>query len=191
MQINMSSPDLTDAEIAAVTQVLQTPILSIGPNLTAFEQAVAAYVGARYAIGVNSGTSGLHLCTIAAGIKEGDLVITTPFSFIASANCIIYEQAVPVFVDVDSHTANIDPVLVAEAVEALIHAGRSASNDRWLPPALRGVRWHPQFINHRRSLESYLACPRLRPTRRHGAYLRHCSQTQPGCHRGCMRSNRG
>jgi dTDP-4-amino-4,6-dideoxygalactose transaminase len=133
----MSSPDLTDAEIAAVVQVLQTPFLSIGPQIAAFEQAAAAYVGVRHAIGVNSGTSGLHLCVIAAGIKEGDLVITPPFSFIASANCILYERAIPVFVDVDPHTGNMDPALVAEAVEALTNDGRPTTSDRWLPPATR------------------------------------------------------
>ena len=135
--IPMSSPDLTDAEIAAVVQVLQTPFLSIGPQITAFEQAAAAYVGVRHAVGVNSGTSGLHLCVIAAGVKEGDLVITTPFSFIASANCILYERAIPVFVDVDPHTGNMDPALVAEAVKALTNDGRSTTSDYWLPPAIR------------------------------------------------------
>ena len=74
--IPMARPDLTTAEIEAVNQVLHTPFLSIGPQLTAFEQAVASYVGVRHAVGVNSGTSGLHLCIIGAGIKEGDLVIT-------------------------------------------------------------------------------------------------------------------
>jgi perosamine synthetase len=135
--ISMSSPDLTDAEIAAVTQVVQTPFLSIGPQLTAFEQAFASYVGIAHAFGVNSGTSGLHLCVIAAGVKEGDLVITTPFSFIASANCILYERALPVFVDVDPYTGNMDPALVAEAVEALTNDQRPATSDRWLPPAIR------------------------------------------------------
>jgi perosamine synthetase len=137
MHIPMSSPDLTAAEIAAVTQVLQTPFLSIGPQIAAFEQAVAAYVGVRHALGVNSGTSGLHLCVIAAGVKEGDLVITTPFSFIASANCILYERAIPVFVDVDPYTGNMDPALVVEAVEALTSDRRPATSDRWLPPAIR------------------------------------------------------
>jgi perosamine synthetase len=135
MSIPMSCPDLTQAEIAAVAQVMGTPYLSLGPRLTAFEEAVAAYIGARYAVGVNSGTSGLHLCVVAAGIQEGDLVITTPFSFIASANCILYERAIPLFVDVDPHTGNIDPVLVAEAAAAL-DCGRGAA-DRWLPPAFR------------------------------------------------------
>jgi dTDP-4-amino-4,6-dideoxygalactose transaminase len=137
MSISMSSPDLTDAEIAAVTQVLQTPILSIGPRLIAFEETIARYVGTRYAIGVNSGTSGLHLCMIAGGLERGDLVITTPFSFIASANCILYESAIPVFVDVDPETGNIDPELVAEAVGALANGGLRAAGRAWLPPSLR------------------------------------------------------
>jgi perosamine synthetase len=137
MPIPMSSPDLTDAEVAAVTRVLQTPVLSLGPRLVAFEETVASYVGTHYAVGVNSGTSGLHLCIAAAGIGDGDLVITTPFSFIASANCILYERAVPVFVDVDPQTGNIDPALVDEAVEALAQEGSPSQAAHWLPPALR------------------------------------------------------
>ena len=73
--ISMSSPDITAAEIEAVTRVLQTPHLSIGPRIAEFEERFAAYVGARHAIGVSSGTAGLHLCVIAAGVSEGDLVI--------------------------------------------------------------------------------------------------------------------
>lgn len=119
MSIPMSSPDLTEAEVAAVSGILQTRRLSLGPQLEAFETAVAQSVGAAHGIGVNSGTSGLHLCVIAAGIEAGDLVVTTPFSFVASANCILYERARPVFVDVDLATGNIDPVLVAEKVAEL------------------------------------------------------------------------
>jgi perosamine synthetase len=116
--VPMSSPDLTAAEIEAVTQVLQTRYLSLGPHLSEFEKRFAAYVGARHAIGVSSGTAGLHLCVIAAGVGEGDLVITTPFSFVSSANAILYERASPIFVDIDPQTLNINPTLVAEAVEA-------------------------------------------------------------------------
>jgi dTDP-4-amino-4,6-dideoxygalactose transaminase len=139
MQIPMSSPDLSAAERNAVAGVLQTTHLSLGPQLAAFERELAAYVGLEHAIGVNSGTSGLHLSVIAADAREGDLVITTPFSFIASANCILYERAIPVFVDVDPRTGNIDPALVSEAVEALIDDPRSEASARWLPPALRAV----------------------------------------------------
>ena len=136
MHIPMASPDITDAEIAAVTQVLRTPSLSIGPQITAFEQSIASFVGARHAVGVNSGTSGLHLCAIAAGVGDGDLVLTSPFSFIASSNCVLYERGVPVFVDVDPATGNIDPALVAQAAADLAHGGVAAN--RWLPPRLRG-----------------------------------------------------
>jgi len=131
----MSSPDLTDAEIAAVNQVLTTRYLSIGPQMEAFEQGLASYVGTQYAVGVNSGTSGLHLAVIAAGVGEGDLVITTPFSFISSANCILFERAIPVFVDVDPQTLNIDPALVAQAADDLAQGGNAA--EHWLPPAIR------------------------------------------------------
>jgi len=134
----MSSPDLTQVEIDAVNAVLHTPILSIGPQIEAFERACATYVGARHAIGVNSGTSGLHLAVIAAGVQENDLVITTPFSFIASANVILYERAIPIFVDVDPRTGNINPALVAECVHDL--DCRLSTADRWLPPSLRGQR---------------------------------------------------
>ena len=137
--IPMSSPDITAAEIEAVKRVLQTPYLSIGPYIAEFEERFAAYVGTRYAVGVSSGTAGLHLCVIAAGIGEGNLVITTPFSFIASANVILYERAIPVFVDIDPLTLNINPEQVAEAVHDLSKGGRAAR--RWLPPALRESRF--------------------------------------------------
>lgn len=130
MRIAMSSPDITASEIEAVNQVLQTPYLSIGPRIAQFEECFAAYIGTRHAIGVSSGTTGLHLCVIAAGVGEGDLVITTPFSFVASANVILYERAIPVFVDIDPQTLNIDPTLVAEAVHDLTRDGFAAK--KWL-----------------------------------------------------------
>jgi dTDP-4-amino-4,6-dideoxygalactose transaminase len=116
MQITMSSPDITQAEIEAVNDVLHTKYLSLGPKLPAFEQAIARYVGARHGVGVNSGTSGLHLAVLAAGIQPGDEIITTSFSFIASANCILYAGGVPVFVDIDLATGNIDPTKIEAAI---------------------------------------------------------------------------
>src|SRR5690606_29095864 len=100
----------------AVNQVLHTRWLSIGPQIEAFEQAFAAYTGTRHAIGVNSGTSGLHLAMIAAGIRDGDEVITPSFSFIASANCVLYERGKPVFVDIDPLTGNLDPACIEPAI---------------------------------------------------------------------------
>lgn len=135
MRIPMSSPDITASEIEAVNQVLQTPYLSIGPRIAQFEECFAAYIGTRHAIGVSSGTTGLHLCVIAAGVGEGDLVITTPFSFVASANVILYERAIPVFVDIDPQTLNIDPTLVAEAVHDLTRDGFAAK--KWLPRSVQ------------------------------------------------------
>jgi dTDP-4-amino-4,6-dideoxygalactose transaminase len=127
----MSSPDLTEAERKAVTAVLETPRLSMGPQEKAFEEAVASYAGRDHAIAVNSGTAGLHLCVRAAGISEGDLVITTPFSFVASANVLLYERAIPIFVDVDQRTGNIDPLLVAKAAEEITAGG--TEREKWLP----------------------------------------------------------
>ena len=129
--VPMSLPDLTDAERSAVMEVLQTPHLSMGPRIAAFEKAVAEYVGAREAIGVNSGTAGLHLCVRAAHIQRGDLVLTTPFSFVASTNVILFEGGIPVYVDVDPATGNMDPVLAAQAAEDLAAGGVAAR--KWLP----------------------------------------------------------
>jgi len=81
--VPMSLPDLSDAEREAVMEVLRTPHLSMGPRIDDFEAALAEFVGAKEAIGVSSGTAGLHLCVRAAGIQPGDLVLTTPFSFVA------------------------------------------------------------------------------------------------------------
>ena len=129
--IPMSSPDLTDAERDAVAAVLRTPSLSMGREIQAFEAAFRQYTGLKHALGVNSGTAGLHLCVHAAGIQEGDLVITTPFSFVASANVLLFERAIPVFVDIDPRTGNIDPALVRQAAADLTAGGAAAI--RWLP----------------------------------------------------------
>jgi len=126
MTIPMSSPDLTEREIQAVLDVLRTPRLSMGPQQEAFEAAVARRVGARHAIAVASGTAGLHLAVRAAGIADGDLAITTPFSFVASANVLLYERAVPIFVDVDQATGNLDPAQTEEAVHDLLKGGDRA-----------------------------------------------------------------
>ena len=126
MKIRMSSPDLTDADRQAVMDVVNTPNLSMGPKIDAFEHSFCALTGAKYAIGVSSGTAGLHLCIRAAHVGMGDIVLTTPFSFVSSTNVILFEKAVPVFVDVDPVTGNIDPELIKEAVEDLYREGDAA-----------------------------------------------------------------
>ncbi len=108
MRVHLSRPDITDEEIEAVCAVLRTPNLALGPKLVEFESALAEYVGTKRAVAVNSGTSGLFLCMLALGIGQGDEVITTPFTFIASATPIMMAGAKPVFVDIDPASLNID-----------------------------------------------------------------------------------
>jgi len=139
--VPMSSPDLTDADRQAVMDVLNTPNLSIGPKIEEFEAAFRSLTGAKHAIGVNSGTSGLHLCVRAAGIGAGDLVVTTPFSFVASTNVLLFEGATPVFVDVDPLTGNMDVAQTATALHDLASGGAAAK--RWLPRS--GVPENPRL----------------------------------------------
>jgi perosamine synthetase len=115
-EIPLSRPDITDLEIEMVLQVLRSGRLSIGPVLEEFETLLARRVGARHAVGVSSGTSALHLVLKSLGIGPGDEVITTPFSFVASANCILQVGAQPVFVDIDPKSMNMDPQRVEDAL---------------------------------------------------------------------------
>src|SRR6478609_2951176 len=114
--VPLASPSIDAEDVAAVLDVLRTPTLSLGPRLDAFEAAIADYAGVAQAVAVNSGTSGLHLCLAGRGIGPGDEVITSPVSFVASANCAIYQGATPVFADIDPETLNIDPAAVEAAV---------------------------------------------------------------------------
>lgn len=96
-------------DIQAVVDVLKSDFLTTGPKIAEFEQTVADYVGAKYAVAISNGTSALHAACFAAGIGPGDEVITTPLTFAASANCVLYCGGTPVFADVDPKTYNIDP----------------------------------------------------------------------------------
>ena len=131
MRITMSAPDVSAEDSALVEQVLRSSSLSGGPMVNAFEAEWCERLGGAHAIAVSSGTAGLHLSLIAAGVRAGDFVITSPFSFVASANAALYERAVPIFVDIDPVTLNIDPAAVAQAVHALERGGAEAR--RWLP----------------------------------------------------------
>ena len=114
--IPLSQPDITEADIEAVVSVLRSSRLSLGPKLEEFETLVRSLVGVPHAIGVSSGTAGLHLCLVAMGIGERDEVIVPSFTFIAAANAIRYVQATPVFVDIEAATLNMD----AACIERLI-----------------------------------------------------------------------
>ena len=114
--IPLSSPFIDERDEELVLEVLRSGRLSLGPTIDRFEELFAEKVGAPYAAAVSSGTSGLHLLAVIAGLGEGDEVITSPYSFVASANCFIYEGAVPVFADVDERTMNLDPAAVEAAI---------------------------------------------------------------------------
>ena len=115
-EIPLARPDLGDLERERVLEVLESGRLSLGPVLPRFEEAFAERLGIRCASAVSSGTAALHLALRAAGVRAGDEVVTTPFSFVASANVILYERARPVFVDIDPVTLNLDPGAVAAAI---------------------------------------------------------------------------
>jgi perosamine synthetase len=115
-QIPLSAPYIGEREEELVLEVLRSGRLALGPMIDRFEQALAERVGAPYVGAVSSGTAGLHLAARLAGLGRGDEVITTPFSFVASANCLLYEGAVPVFAEVDPRTLNLDPAAVEAAV---------------------------------------------------------------------------
>jgi perosamine synthetase len=116
IQIPLSSPDIDQSDRQAVLDVLAGPVLSIGPRVVEFERGLAAAAGRRHAVAVSSGTAALHLIVRALGWGEGDEVITTPFSFVASANCLLYEKVRPVFVDIDPDTRCVDPARVEAAI---------------------------------------------------------------------------
>ncbi|NLH15284.1 MAG: DegT/DnrJ/EryC1/StrS family aminotransferase [Phycisphaerae bacterium] len=115
-KVPLSRADITQADIDAVVSVLKSPYLSLGPKLPEFEKNMARYVGTKFAVAVNSGTSGLYVCLKAMGITAGDEVITTPFTFIATANCILMVDAKPVFVDIDPVSYNLDATKIEKAI---------------------------------------------------------------------------
>ncbi len=116
MTIPLSSPDITESEIEAVTAVLRSPRLSLGPQMQAFEDAMAEYIGVPHAVAVSSGTAGLHLCVRALGLGEGDEIIVPSFTFIAAANAIRYERANPVFVDIEQTSLNLSPRAIEQVI---------------------------------------------------------------------------
>jgi perosamine synthetase len=120
--IPLARPVVGEAEEQAVLAVLRSGQLSLGPRLAEFERQFAARVGARHASAVSSGTAGLHLALRAVDVGEGDEVITSPFSFVASANAALYERARPVFADIDPVTLNLDPDAAAAVVGARTRA---------------------------------------------------------------------
>ncbi len=113
---------IDEADIQAVVEVLRSDWLTTGPKVGEFEEAFAARVGAKYAVSVSSGTAALHAAAFAAGLKAGDEAITTPLTFAATANCVLYQAATPVFADVSADTLNLDPVEVVKKISSKTRA---------------------------------------------------------------------
>ena len=157
IRIPLSRPDLSETEIEEVLSVLRTPWLSMGPKLLEFEKRFAAFIGVRHAVAVSSGTAGLHLALRAVGVRSGVDVITTPFTFVATINPILFERATPVFVDVDPHTLNLTPDGVQAIIDRLyvshngqmIHRTTGAPLAAILPVSVFG---HPVEIEGLRSI---------------------------------------
>lgn len=114
--IPIAKPLIADEEVEEVVKVLRSGFIAQGPKVAEFEEKFAEYIGVEHAVAVSSGTTALHLALLAAGIKPGDEVITTPFSFAATGNSILYVGAKPVFVDIDNKTYNLDPEKIEESV---------------------------------------------------------------------------
>jgi perosamine synthetase len=115
-EIPLARPVLGEPEEAAVVEVLRSGHLSLGPRLEEFERAFAGWLGSPHASAVSSGTAGLHLALRAVGLSDGEEVVTSPFSFVASANAVVYERARPVFADIDPVNLNLDPDAALDAV---------------------------------------------------------------------------
>ena len=114
--IPIATPQLNQEEIDAVTEVLRSGMIAQGPGVEEFERAFAEYTGSEYAVAVNSGTAALHTALLAHGIGKGDEVITSPFTFIATGNSVLYTGAKPVFADIETETYNIDPADIQEKI---------------------------------------------------------------------------
>ena len=137
IKVPIAKPIIGDEEIENVVEVLKSGMIAQGPKVAEFEEKFAEWVGAKYGIAVNSGTAALHVALLSCGIGEGDEVITTPFTFIASGNAIVYTGAKPVFADIDLKTYTIDPdsieELITENTKAILPVqlyGQSADMDK-------------------------------------------------------------
>lgn len=142
MLVPLSKPYITSEEIEAVVEVMKSGILSIGERVKAFEESIASFVGTKYAVAVNSGTSALHLILSALGFGEEQKMLTSSFTFISSANVALYNAGIPVFADIEEKTLNISPETLQEALER--YSKKGLTTDRlelkpFVPEMFMGV----------------------------------------------------
>ena len=133
--ITMAKPYIGEEEINAVTAVMRSGMIACGAVVTEFEQAFADYIGAEAAVATNNGTTALHTALLALGVGPGDKVITTPFTFIASSNSILFCNATPIFVDIDPDTYLLD----ADKLEAYLEKHYEPSMKVIMPVHLFGL----------------------------------------------------
>ncbi|AKI97443.1 DegT/DnrJ/EryC1/StrS family aminotransferase [Kosmotoga pacifica] len=142
MFVPLSKPFITDDEIATTIEVLKSGVLSIGEKVKAFEMAIATFVGSKYAVAVNSGTSALHLILKALGFSRQQKLLSSAFTFISSANVALYEGGIPIFADIDKNTLNISPETLQEAIEKYSRKGLRTNTINlkpFIPEFLMGV----------------------------------------------------
>src|SRR3989304_6098711 len=168
-RISLSRPDLSGAEVAEVLGVLRSPFLSIGPKVVEFEPHFAAFLGVQHAVAVANGTCGLHLALRAVGVGPGTEVLTTPFTFVATANAILVAGGRPVFVDVDAQTLNVTPDGVAGATardyvpreDGLVHRVTGMRLAAIMPVATFG---HPVEMDGLRAVAREIGLPIVHDT---------------------------
>ena len=190
-ELPLSRPDISEADIESVVGVLRTPFLSLGPKLLEFERAFCDYTGARFATAVSSGTAALHLAVTALDIRPGDEIITSPFSFVASANCALFVNAVPVFVDIDPRTFALDANEIERRITPRTRAilpvhvfGRPADMDAILDIARRhglhviedacealGTRWRGRHVGTLGDVGTFAFYPNKQITTGEGGML--------------------
>jgi perosamine synthetase len=190
-ELPLSRPDITEADIQSVVGVLRTPYLSLGPKLPEFERAFCDYTGARFATAVSSGTAALHLAVKALDLGPGDEVITSPFSFVASANSALFVDAAPIFVDIDPVSFNLDPAEIEARITPRTRAilpvhvfGRPADMDAILDIARRrnlrviedacealGARWRTRHVGTLGDVGTFAFYPNKQITTGEGGML--------------------
>jgi perosamine synthetase len=190
-ELPLSRPDITEADIQSVVGVLRTPFLSLGPKLGEFERAFCDYTGSRFATAVSSGTAALHLAVKALDIQPGDEIITSPFSFVASANCALFVNAAPVFVDIDPVSFTLDPNQIERRLTPRTRAilpvhvfGRPAKMDAILDIAQRhglrviedacealGARWRGRHVGTLGDVGTFAFYPNKQITTGEGGML--------------------
>jgi hypothetical protein len=168
-----------------ITEAMANGMFIGGPNVEGFEKEFAEFCSAKYCIGVNSGTDALRFALMAAGVGPGDEVVTVPNTFIATTEAISQTGAVPVFVDIDDHTCNMDPQKLEEFLEQKCTFNQS-TNQPVNQSTSQPVNQSPNQPINQSPRQGDCSSASIRPARRHGCHSDYRRKIQPVCHRGCL-----